>query len=57
MKDALPDLSWMKDYMPEETVNNLSKHLSDLANSVSLPDTVRRKHFNDCYTHFILSTD
>jgi hypothetical protein len=57
VKDALPDLSWMKDYMPEETVNNLSKHLSDLANSVSLPDTVRRKHFNDCYTHFILSTD
>ncbi|CAF1170069.1 unnamed protein product [Rotaria sordida] len=38
-KEALPDLSWMKEYMPEETVDNLTKHLSDLANSVSLPDT------------------
>ena len=40
MKDALPDLTWMKEYMPEQTVDALSKHLSDLANSVSLPDTV-----------------
>jgi len=47
----------MKDYMPEETVNNLSKHLSDLANSVSLPDTVRRKYFNVYYKYFILSID
>ncbi len=42
MKDALPDLSWMKEYMPEQTVDTLSKHLSDLANSVSLPDTVMK---------------
>ena len=27
--------------MPEQTVDTLSKHLSDLANSVTLPDTVR----------------
>ncbi|CAF3995872.1 unnamed protein product, partial [Adineta steineri] len=39
IQDALPDLTWMKEYMPEETVNALSKHLADLANSVSLPDT------------------
>jgi len=31
----------MKDYMPEETVDALSKHLADLANSVQLPDTVK----------------
>jgi hypothetical protein len=31
----------MKEYMPEQTVDALSKRLSDLANSVSLPDTVR----------------
>jgi hypothetical protein len=42
VKDALPDLSWMKEYMPEQTVDTLSKHLSDLANSVSLPDTVMK---------------
>ena len=40
MKDALPDLTWMKEYMPDETVDALSKHLADLANTVSLPDTV-----------------
>ncbi len=45
MKDALPDLSWMKEYMPEQTVDALSKHLLDLANSVSLPDTVKFKIF------------
>lgn len=33
----------MKEYMPEETVNTLTKHLADLANSVSLPDTVKTK--------------
>jgi hypothetical protein len=33
----------MKEYMPAETVDALSKHLLDLANSVSLPDTVRDK--------------
>lgn len=27
--------------MPEETVDTLSKHLADLANSITLPDTVR----------------
>jgi len=32
----------MKEYMPEESVNTLTKHLSDLANSVSLPDTVKK---------------
>lgn len=30
----------MKEYMPEQTVDALTKHLADLANSVSLPDTV-----------------
>ncbi|CAF4716376.1 unnamed protein product [Rotaria sp. Silwood1] len=39
IKEALPDLSWMKEYMPEESVDALTKRLSDLANSVSLPDT------------------
>jgi len=34
----------MKEYMPEESVNALTKHLSDLANSVSLPDTVINKN-------------
>jgi hypothetical protein len=44
----------MKEYMPEQSVDALSKHLSDLANSVSLPDTV--KEYNFFYTYLILST-
>ncbi len=61
MKDALPDLSWMKEYMPEQTVDALTKRLSDLTNSVSLPDTVRNQKsfflekdfFGDCFYRLI----
>lgn len=37
----------MKEYVPEETVDALSKHLSDLANSVSLPDTVKIRNIEN----------
>ncbi|CAF1405343.1 unnamed protein product, partial [Didymodactylos carnosus] len=39
IKKQLPDLTWMKEYLPENAVDNLSKRLSDLKDSVSLPDT------------------
>jgi optic atrophy protein 1 len=57
IKDALPDLSWMKEYMPDETVDALTKHLSDLANSVSLPDTThlqdRVRQLQDRFSNYL----
>ncbi|UJR32977.1 hypothetical protein I4U23_020440 [Adineta vaga] len=57
IQDALPDISWMKEYMPEESVNALSKHLSDLANSVSLPDTTNLqdqvRQLQDRFSNFL----
>lgn len=39
--------------MPEQTVDNLSKHLSDLANSITLPDTVRIPIRDECSRRFL----
>lgn len=39
--------------MPEQTVDNLSKHLSDLANSITLPDTVRIPIQDECSRGFL----
>ena len=46
----------MKEYMPEETVDTLTKRLSDLTNSVSLPDTVKDK-FSFSKIYFITNID
>jgi hypothetical protein len=31
----------MKEYIPEQNIDTLTKHLSDLTNSVTFPDTVK----------------
>ncbi|CAF2223534.1 unnamed protein product [Rotaria magnacalcarata] len=57
IKDALPDLSWMKEYVPEETVDNFTKSLADLADSISFPDTTnlqdRVKQLQEAFANYL----
>ncbi|CAF3280429.1 unnamed protein product [Rotaria socialis] len=57
IKDALPDLSWMKEYVPEETVDNFTKRLADLADSISFPDTTnlqdRVKQLQETFANYL----
>ncbi|CAF1406846.1 unnamed protein product [Adineta steineri] len=55
-----PDISWMKEYIPEQNIDILTKHLSDLINSVSLSnstnlqDCIRQLH--ERFTDYLLIT-
>ncbi|CAF5223285.1 unnamed protein product, partial [Rotaria magnacalcarata] len=40
IQEKLPDISWMKQYMPEQDIDALRKHLFDLSSIISFPDTV-----------------
>ncbi|CAF4360762.1 unnamed protein product, partial [Rotaria sp. Silwood2] len=59
LQDKLPDISWMKEYMPEENVDALTKHLFDLKDSITFPDTTniqnRIRQLHERLTDYLLT--
>ncbi|CAF1401347.1 unnamed protein product [Adineta steineri] len=55
-----PDISWMKEYIPEQNIDILTKHLSDLINSVSLSNSTnlqdRIRQLHERFTDYLLIT-
>ncbi|CAF1576630.1 unnamed protein product [Rotaria magnacalcarata] len=60
IQEKLPDISWMKQYMPEQDIDALRKHLFDLSSIISFPDTSnlldRIRQFHERFTDYLLIT-
>ncbi|CAF3908323.1 unnamed protein product [Rotaria sp. Silwood1] len=60
LHDKLPDISWMKDYIPEENIDALTKHLFDLKDSITFSNTTniqnRIKQLHERFTDYLLTT-
>ncbi|CAF2070832.1 unnamed protein product [Rotaria magnacalcarata] len=60
IQEQLPDISWMKQYMPEQDIDALRKHLFDLSSIISFPDTSnlldRIRQFHERFTDYLLIT-
>ncbi|CAF4130550.1 unnamed protein product [Rotaria sordida] len=60
LQDKLPDISWMKEYMPEENVDALTKYLFDLRDSITIPDTTNLQNhirqLHERFTDYLVTT-